>query len=108
MSVTATISTNAQTLPVPARMPDGELVTLLVDVAELRRLAGALAPTTPEEEKPVEGYEALKAALAERNVNMGVSTLKAMKNRGRLTCRKFGKRVRFYVSEVMERIGGRA
>ena len=55
-------------------------------------------------EKPVEGYAALSAALKERGVTVAVSTLKEWVARGRLPRMKFGRQVRFYVSQVLARM----
>lgn len=66
-----------------------------------------VTPLTPATEPPIEGYAALSAKLKEVGINRHPKTLERWCVAGRLPCRRFSKRVRFYLSEVLDTIGGR-
>lgn len=95
---------SATTLQLPARLPDGQQVTLTVEREHLVGLVGELHRV----KAPVVGYAALRLELAKAGVSVAVRTLKDKVSRGRIPCRRFGGRVTFYVSEVLESIGGKS
>ena len=90
---------------------DGKPATLRMTPWAARALAviplTQAAPLTPATEPPIEGYAALSAKLKEVGINRHPKTLERWCVAGRLPCRRFSKRVRFYLSEVLDTIGGR-
>lgn len=84
---------------------NGQRVELELDDEALALICAGLEPKEPA---PIVGYQALSDALAAAGIKKCVRALKEWNAKGKLPHRRFNRRPTFYLSEVLERIGGRS
>lgn len=90
-------------IPLRCRI-DGVEKMILIEEAD----AEALRARLDKVRVPIVGYRELSKKLGQEGIKMSTQALANMVNRRRLPCRRFGRKVTFYLPEVLERIGGKS
>lgn len=94
---------SAEPIRLPAMLPDGQVIELTITRAAALQMVGEITRV----KAPIVGYAALRAALAGSGIKISLRTLQEQVSRRRLPCRRFGRKVSFYLDEVLQKIGGR-